>query len=291
MATREAKPARRKPVYKEVEEAEARRLTRRVRASKTKRSQRLRRRYAVVYDIDGPRVRLGMLWFVVALAALAVGPLPAAVVYGGTAAVAGAQAARSWRRRRARPNDAVAAVMAGAMGLGACLGAGGSGLAIIGGVIASLVVASGDTRSQNHVLADAGATIQCALFSGAAAMSMVLLARLDQGSAIALLLLVSAYETGDYIVGSGARNPYEGPAAGLSAIVVITFIVSTLPISTLSFGEAWLFGGMVGVLAPLGQLFASAILPAADAPASALRRLDSLLLAGPAFCLGVGLVL
>ncbi len=122
-------------------------------------------------------------------------------------------------------------------------------------------------------------------------MSMVLLARLDQGSAIALLLLVSAYETGDYIVGSGANNPYEGPAAGLSAIVVVTFIVSTLPISTLSFGEAWLFGGIVAVLAPMGQLFASALLPAAGAPASSLRRLDSLLLAAPVWCVGVGLVL
>jgi hypothetical protein len=122
-------------------------------------------------------------------------------------------------------------------------------------------------------------------------MSMVLLARLDQGSAIALLLLVSAYETGDYLVGSGAHNPYEGPAAGLSSIVVVTFIVSTLPISALSFGEAWLFGGLVAILAPLGQLFASALLPSAATPASALRRLDSLLLAAPVWCVGVGLVL
>ena len=119
---------------------------------------------------------------------------------------------------------------------------------------------------------------------------MVLLARLDQGSAIALLLLVSAYETGDYLVGSGARNPYEGPAAGLSAIVVITFIVSTTPFSALSFGEAWFFGGVVAVGAPLGQLVASALLPAAAAPASALRRLDSLLLVAPVWCWGVGLV-
>lgn len=291
MATRDAGARRRKPIYQEVEERESRRVSTRVRTKRTKRSQRLRRRYAVVYDIEGPHVRLGILWFLLAIAALAVGPLPAALVYGGAAALAGAQTARVWRRRRPRPNVGVAAAMAGATTVGACLGAGGSGLVIIGGVIAALVVASGDTRSRNHVLADAGWTIQCALPVGLAAMSMVLLARLDQGSAIALLLLVSAYETGDYIVGSGAHNPYEGPAAGLAAIVVITFIVSTLPISTLTFGEAWLFGGMVGILAPMGQLFASALLPAADAPAAALRRLDSLLLAAPAFCVGVGIVL
>ena len=81
---------------------------------------------------------------------------------------------------------------------------------------------------------------------------MVLLTRLDQGSAIALLLLVSAYETGDYIVGSGARNPYEGPVAGIAAITVVTFIVSTFGISAFDVGQAWVFGALVAVLAPLG---------------------------------------
>ena len=76
----------------------------------------------------------------------------------------------------------------------------------------------------------------------------------------------------------------------MSAIVVMTFIVSTTPFSALSFGEAWFFGGVVAVGAPLGQLLASALLPAAAAPASALRRLDSLLLVAPAWCWGVGLV-
>jgi len=292
MARSTARARPRQPIYQEVDEREARKVSSRVRTTRAKRRQRVqRRRYAVVYDIEGPKVRVGILWFLVAAVALAIGPLPTALAYGAVAAVAARQAARAWRRQRMRPNEVVAAVMAGAMTVGACLGAGGSGVAIVGGVIAALVAATGDVKSPHHVLADAGWTIQCALFPGLAAMSVVLLARLDQGSAIALLLLVSAYEAGDYIVGSGASNPYEGPAAGLTAIVVITFIVSTLPISTLSFGEAWLFGGMVGILAPLGQLFASALLPDAASPASALRRLDSLLLAGPAFCLGVGIVL
>ena len=54
-------PARRKPIYKEVEEREATRISNRVRRSRAKGKQRLRRRYAVPYDIDGPRVRLGIL--------------------------------------------------------------------------------------------------------------------------------------------------------------------------------------------------------------------------------------
>jgi len=291
MAGQGTRPARSKPLYKEVDEREARKVGNRGRSSRSTRSQLRRRRYAVPYDIEGPRVRLGMLWFVVALAALAAGPLVTAVLYGGAAAVAAAQTARAWRRRKERPNEMVAAGTAGLMGLGACLGAGGAGLALLAGVFVAFVVATGDAKSPNPSVTDVGWTVQCALLPGVVAVSMVLLARLDQGSAIALLLLVSAYETGDYIVGSGSRNPYEGPAAGLSALVVVTFIVSTLPISTLGFGEAWLFGGAVAVLAPLGQLTASALLPAAAAPASSLRRLDSLLLAAPLWCWGVGLVL
>jgi hypothetical protein len=249
-----------------------------------------RRRYAVVYDIDGPRVRLGIAWFLVAAVALAIGPLPTAVVYGGASAIAAAQTARCWRRRRMRPNELVAAGMAGLAAIGACFGAGGAGVGILVGAGLAYVAATGDLRSRHPTIADAGWTIQCALPPAVVALSMVLLARLDQGSAFALLLLASAYETGDFLVGSGARNPYEGPAAGASAVVVITFIISTLPISTLDFGEAWLFGGLMVLLAPLGQLAASALLPSAGAPASALRRIDSLLLAAPVWCYGIGVL-
>jgi len=44
------------------------------------------------------------------------------------------------------------------------------------------------------------------------------------------------------------------------------------------------------VFAPMGQLLASALLPTAKSPASALRRLDSLLLAAPVWCFGIGLL-
>lgn len=284
---RTASSGRPKPVWREVEEAEARRAATRGRGGKKRRG----RRYAVVYDTEGPRVRLGMAWFLLAAVAVAIGPLPTAVVYGGAAGIAAAQTARCWRKRRHRPSEAVAAATAALMGAGACLGAGGAGLAVLLGVVGAYVVATGDTRSPNPATVDVGWTLQCALPPGIVALSMVLLARLDQGSAMALLLLASAYETGDYLVGSGARNPYEGPAAGASAIVVLTFIVSTLPISALGFGEAWLFGGIVVLLAPLGQLAASALLPSAKSPASALRRLDSLLLVAPVWTLGIGLLL
>jgi hypothetical protein len=245
-----------------------------------------------VYDTNGPRVRLGICWFVIALGALIVGPFEASVVYGLAAAVAAAQAARQWRKGSGpRPTPFFAALGAGLVTVGASFGAGGAGLGMLGAVGLAFLGSAGESPTRTPVLAEVGWTLQCGLAPGIAAMSMVLLARLDQGSAIALLLLVSAYECGDYLIGSGSRNPYEGPGAGIAGIVVVTFIVSTLPISALSFGESWLFGGLVALLAPAGQLVASALLPSADAPASGLRRLDSLLLAAPLWAWGVGLVL
>src|SRR5687768_17590140 len=86
-----------KPVWQEVEEQEGRSSGRRSRAKGPKRGGR---RYAVVYDTRGPKVRLGVAWFMVAAGALAVGPLATALVYGVAAAVAAAQMARCWRKRR-----------------------------------------------------------------------------------------------------------------------------------------------------------------------------------------------
>ncbi len=250
---------------------------------------RFQQRYGVVYDTDGPQVRLGVGWFVLALGALVVGPGPTAMVYGATAAVAAAQTARAWSTKGPRPSDVMAAAGAGLVVGGAALGSGGAGLGLLGCVALAFLGASGN-GSPNPRIADIGWTLQCALGPGIAGMSVVLLARLDQGSAIGLLLLVSAYETGDYLIGSGSANPFEGPGSGAAGIVVVTFILSTLPISALSFGQAWVLGGLVALLAPAGQLLASALLPSADTSASGLRRLDSLLLAAPVWAWGLGMV-
>jgi hypothetical protein len=159
---------------------------------------------------------------------------------------------------------------------------------VLGAVALAFVAAAGDTVSKHPRISDIGYTLQCALLPGLCAMCVVLVTRYDQGSAIALLLLVSAFETGDFLIGTSAKNPYEGPGAGAAAIVVVTFIVSSLPVSTLSFGEAWALGGSMVLLGPLGQFLASAAIPSATSPAPALRRLDSLLLAAPLWAVVVG---
>jgi hypothetical protein len=230
-----------------------------------------------------------MLWFVVAACALASGPLVTAVVYGTTAAVAAAQTARCWRKRGARPSEPVAAAAAGGMALGAVLGPGGLGVALLGLAGAAIWWAYVDPRARSPLLVDAGLTVQSAVFAGGAAAAMVLTLRLDIGAAIALLLLVSAYEVGDFLIGSGGRSALEGPVAGWSAMLVVIFVVGWFGLGDLDFTSAALFGLVAIGLCPAGQLLASAVLPTAASPASGLRRLDSLLLLAPLWAWAIGL--
>ncbi|MEY2447876.1 MAG: hypothetical protein QOH79_1352, partial [Acidimicrobiaceae bacterium] len=87
-------PAKRKPVWKEVEEREQRKVSNRIRQNRKYK----RRRLAVVYDVNGPRVRLGVGWFALTLVALAGGRWTVAALYSATAAFAALQTAREWRK-------------------------------------------------------------------------------------------------------------------------------------------------------------------------------------------------
>ncbi|MGE3619067.1 MAG: hypothetical protein AB7L84_01280 [Acidimicrobiia bacterium] len=239
------------------------------------------RRYRVVYDVDGPRVRLGVGWFVLALGAVLVAPVTTAAVYGGAAGLGAGQAAKAWRRVGGRASVPLAAAAAGAASLGALLGEGGLGLGILVGVALALIGAAGERGPRAALLGHAGLTVQCGLVLGLVAGSMVLVRREDVGAALALLLLASAYEVGDYLVGSGSSNAFEGPIAGIAAGVVVGFVVSAFPVTSLEVGEAAVLSAVAVLGAPVGQLVASAVLPDARASAPGLRRLDSLILAAP----------
>jgi hypothetical protein len=65
--------------------------------------------------------------------------------------------------------------------------------------------------------------------------------------------------------------------------------VAVLQVPPFDGEAAFTFAALAAVACPLGQLLASALLPAADAKAPALRRLDSLLLLAPVWCWTVGL--
>jgi len=122
------------------------------------------------------------------------------------------------------------------------------------------------------------------LLPALAAVSVVAIAREDLGAFVILLVLVSAYEAGDYLVGTGAGGVVEGPIAGMAAVLVLTFTEAVFQLGPFDARAAWVFGGLVAVLAPLGAPVASALAPAADARVPALRRLDAWLVVAPVWC-------
>lgn len=233
--------------------------------------------FRVVHDIDGPKVRLGFLWFVVACgAAAAARPLLAIVM-----AVAGACAADQLVRLHVEPGTLrtlleqpvrVAAVVGGAaLPLAAAAGSDTLAGACVATVMVTTAVAG--ARAMQVVLA--------VVSIGLAAASPVLMHRLGTAAALFLLLLVCAYDAGDFLVGTGAGTSWEGPAAGVAAVAVVGFGATVLaPPPLVEEGTATL-AILVALLAPLGPPLASVLVGDGRAKARFVRRLDSLLLAGP----------
>ena len=225
------------------------------------------RRFAYVPKPDVPHARLGSLWFIVACAACALGTLSVAILFSAVAAVAAMQTVRAWSGtgRRAAPvlGGVAAAVVpitavAGPIGFIAGVVA-ASALLIIGGVVLRSNVAVG---------------LRSAILPAIAAGSVVLIGRTDIGALVVLLVLVSAYEVGDYLMGSEANSVFEGPLSGIAAVLVVTFAEAVFQFGPFDSRAGWVFGGLVAVLAPLGAPLASALAPSAVLAGPALRRLD-----------------
>jgi hypothetical protein len=243
------------------------------------------------YDLDGPRVRLGLVWFVALLGAIALstvdvggvslGPWPLAVVLALVAGAAGSQTAAAWMRVGARPCQPVAGLGALVLPLAAAVGTGSLGLATIAMAAFAVLGAALDRSRDRSVLADAGLTLRCGLVAGLAAGGVVLISQLEIGAAVALVLLVCAYDLGDFLIGTGASTPVEGPISGMVAAGVVSFALGVFAVPPFELASALIFGGLATVLFPLGQLTATELLPATDARAPALRRIDSLLLVSP----------
>ncbi len=235
------------------------------------------------YDIDGPRIRLGLLWFVVLLVAVALGPWPLGVVMALVAGAAASQTAAAWRRVGLAANAPVAGLAALALALAAAAGTASLGLACIVVAVVALFAATLDRRNRrrHRVWAMTGLTLRCGFPVGLAAASLVVIRHQEIGAAISLVLLVSAYDLGDFVVGTDAATPIEGPVAGIVAALVVAFTLGVFTVPPFVVSSALVFGGLAAVLFPLGQLAATELLPAAAARAQALRRLDTLLVAAP----------
>jgi hypothetical protein len=247
------------------------------------------RRYAVVYDTDGPKVALGALWFVLGMGSVALGWWALTFTFAIAAGWAAMETADRWRERGVAADPWVAALGAAVVG-----GAGAAGAGYVGGAILLVVLAAVARMAlspigRDHVLSAAGNTVGCAIPFGLAAASVVLANDLEIGAVVALLLFAAAYDAGDYLIGSGSSNSVEGPLTGIVTIGVVAMAIAVLGTPPFEGVPAYTFAVIAAVLCPLGQLAASAILPASDARAPSVRRLDSLLLLAPLWVWSVGI--
>ncbi len=243
-------------------------------------------RLQAVPDINGPRVRLGLLWFVLAAAGLAFGAWTAALVLVPVAAVGAVQAGAALRKAGGRAQPLVAGGAAAAVvAAGVAPTSRAVGLMVLLAVVLSLI-------SGLHVggfdLVSASSTVRAWLGVALAAVAPVVLARFEPALAVLALLLVCSYDAGDFLVGSAASTVVEGPLAGAVAVLAVGCGALALHPASLSNYRLWPAVLLTAMACPIGQLVGSATLPSAGAFAPGLRRLDSLMLTGPVWLLLFG---
>jgi hypothetical protein len=245
-------------------------------------------RLFTTHDIYGPRVRLGVLWFLVQAAAIYLGADALAVLFGSIAGVAALQACREWRKVYSQPSRTVAGIGAIGIGVGSLYGIGTSGVLVLAvvGLAGVAALFRRKHRWSRPLLDAASCTVRCGVFPGVAAARVVLTYRTSLAGVMILLGLVAAYEVGDFVIGAESPGVLIGPMGGMLAVAAFTAPVAVFNISPFEEPlDAFVFGGAVAVFCPLSQVVASLILPVARAWSPALRRLDSLLLTGPVWLL------
>jgi hypothetical protein len=238
-----------------------------------------RKRLRVVYDIDGPRVRLGVGWFLAAVVAAALGPFTTAIVFAVAAGLAGRQIVRAWGSVAWQADVAagIAAVPVLAAGVAGMPGA--VATAVLGAIVAVGAACAPDGArlpGSGGRVAAAGIML-LALVPALGAVCVVLVAAHAIIAAVVLIVVASAYEVGDYIVGSGSSNPIEGPLAGITTATLVALPLALVLVEPYDTGGIALLV-FTAAACPFGQILASAALPGAGAHAPALRRIDTLLL-------------
>ncbi len=250
----------------------------------------------MVHDTDGPRVRWGVVWFVTVVGAAALSRGLLSLVMALAAALATDQVLRLRDADTAAaarvpaggllsdPRRLPALIAAAAVPLAA--GAGPDTLvAVLPALTLVVLVQRLCTASvqpaHGRAVTDAALGVAVALALGLAAAAPVLAHGFGAQAAVVVLILVCAYDAGDFLVGSGSTTWWEGPAAGVAAVAVATFAVSVVPLEPVDAPAAYALGGLTCVLAPLGPPAASLFVGSGRRPARFLRRLDSLLLLGP----------
>jgi len=236
-----------------------------------------RRRLAVMPRDDGPHVRLGLAWALATALATVAGIAPLGVWFSVVAGLGAAQATRGWRSRPRAPFGPVAIAGAALLPLAAVVGGwavAAAVTAVAAGAVAVRLASPPAVAPRREPLL----TLLVAVPIGVAAASPVLARHLGLVEPFVLLAMASAYDAGNYLVGSGAAAAWEGAVAGAVSLVPVT-VAGAVALVPRFAAAPFLLGGIVAVLAPLGPPAATVLI--GDERASAVRRIDSLLLAGP----------
>jgi hypothetical protein len=157
----------------------------------------------------------------------------------------------------------------------------GFGALLVAGAVALLLATSGGGFPFRVLLA---------AFCPAIATASVVLA-LGQGlsEALTLLAAVCLYDMASFIMGTGPLGGPVGVISGWLSIGALALLVAAVVVPPYSGAKPWVLLGLVAVLAPVGIVLCAGIAKGRRLPA--LRRLDSLVLAGPAWVAAVSLLL
>ena len=232
-------------------------------------------RLAYLPQSDGPHVLLGVGWFMLVVGAATIGRYGICVLFAAIGGIAAMQTARSWMAQGRDADRILAAAAVVAMSVAGLLSAVAVLVVAVVALIATVVT---DVLSSRRAIV---ATVRAWLPIGICTGACVVIARADMGAFVILFVLISVFEVGNYIVGTDATSVFEGPIAGMAAVLVITFAEAVFQLGPFDDRAAWVFGAVIAVLAPLGSPVASAIAPTARAAGPALRRLDAWLIVAP----------
>jgi hypothetical protein len=232
-------------------------------------------------------VLTGLAWAGLLAAGAELGELALAAVLIPVAVVAAISVVRGMHRRQTVPVPTLA-IAAGTAGVLPLVALGGPAAAVsVGavffvGLVAQVVVSS---RRIGFALAVGLATLAPAV----AAASVVAARGQGLSEVLTLLVAVCLYDMASFLMGTGPRGGVVGVLVGMISVGVLAVFVAAVVEPPFSGRSPWILLGLVAVLAPIGVALASLICPGRRLPA--LRRLDSLILAGPAWVMGVGLLL
>lgn len=235
---------------------------------------------AVTYGTTRPHGRIGVLWAIATVAVTIQGQAWLAGWLSLIAFVGASQATGARRTGGHRPPPVLAAVLAAAAPIAAVYGVRYL-VAVVGGGLALAVVtgALGHGRGTR----DLALAIGIGVVMGAAAAGPVVTRDLGIAPTLFLFACMATYDAGAYLVGTGASSAWEGPVAGMVALIPVTLIGAIILSPPFPSGTPLGLGALAACLAPLGPLVGTALVGSRDVDAPGLRRLDSLILLGPVF--------